>query len=642
LALCLALSATFAPGAEPAAPADEPRLVVMIVVDGLSWRRLDAYRPWYTAGLKTLLDEGTVMTEARFRHLNTETGPGHASLGAGAPPRVHGIVANLWLERTADGSMRRVYCTDQPAYPNPGSPPMFYREIERDGRVHAFALSHELARWEASGELSSAVIRTGYGPSGETVVFDSEDAIFLYNFRHGRPAEPWRRGTVAGPANLRVPTFGDRLVEQRPGARVFSLSAKDRGSVFMAGRDRHHVVYWYDQDTGRFVTSAAFDTAAPVGAAAHKVVTAFNRDRTGAQLPGRFGLSWPRLAVPPPPRPLPTPVPDLAAFQLPAVGGGFPHDLTAYRTGYFSGLYHSPLTDELLADLALALLDAPALRIGQGGQPDLLALSFSAQDPVAHSYGPESEENLDVLRRLDLQIGRVLRALEQRVGAGRFAVAFSADHGMNEIPEAVARRERTAAAARLLDGVGGEADDLARLNLFLTDELCLPADSAPVRAFETFSLYYDRSKLPLRTVAGRCGPAGREVGAAEIDAVLPRAVAAVLEDEIETVLLASQHDRWSPADPRTEFARNGFDAERSGDAFLFPRPGVLAHWDVARGTGHGSHHDPDTHVPLIFWGPAFRAGTDAAPATPYDLVPTLASLVGVRIPDATGVSRLAR
>ncbi|MFZ5786801.1 MAG: alkaline phosphatase family protein, partial [Acidobacteriota bacterium] len=302
IAALLALSAVpLLPGAAAIASpssAPEPRLVVMVIVDGLSWRRLEAYRPWYTAGLKTLLDEGAVMTEARYRHLNTETGVGHASLGTGAPPRVHGIVTNLWLERAADGSMRRVYCTDQPAYPSPGSPPMFYREIERDGRVFAFALAHELARWESSGELSSAVIRTGYGPRGETVVFDSEDATFLYNFKHGRPAEAWRRGTIPGPANLRVATLGDRLVEQRPGARVFSISAKDRGSIFMAGRDRRHVVYWFDQDTGRFVTSAAYDTVAPLGAAAHKVVAAFNKSRAGAHLPGRFGLTWARLAAP--------------------------------------------------------------------------------------------------------------------------------------------------------------------------------------------------------------------------------------------------------------------------------------------------------------------------------------------------------
>src|SRR5450759_163644 len=65
-----------------------PKLAVIISVDGLSWDRLAGYRPYFTDGLRRLLDEGHVEQEARYRHLNTVTAPGHASLGTGAPPRV--------------------------------------------------------------------------------------------------------------------------------------------------------------------------------------------------------------------------------------------------------------------------------------------------------------------------------------------------------------------------------------------------------------------------------------------------------------------------------------------------------------------------------------------------------------------------
>ncbi len=58
------------------------------------------------------------------------------------------------------------------------------------------------------------------------------------------------------------------------------------------------------------------------------------------------------------------------------------------------------------------------------------------------------------------------------------------------------------------------------------------------------------------------------------------------------------------------------------------------------GLGHGSHHSYDTHVPLLFWGGPFRPAVRAEPAAPYDLAPTFASLLGVRLDDkATGVSR---
>jgi arylsulfatase A-like enzyme len=108
------------------------------------------------------------------------------------------------------------------------------------------------------------------------------------------------------------------------------------------------------------------------------------------------------------------------------------------------------------------------------------------------------------------------------------------------------------------------------------------------------------------------------------------------------VLLASQRDRWPEDHPATEFARNGFFPGRSGDALLVPRPGVLMHWDPARGSHHGSHHDYDAHVPLVFWGTPFPAGRRDRDTTPYDLAPTLAELLGVTLPDATGRSLLGR
>ena len=92
-------------------PAAKPKLAVILVVDGLSWDRLHAWRPWYTSGLKRLLDEGAVATSCHYQHLNTETGPGHASIATGAPPRVHGITLNQWYAPASDGkAMEAVYC----------------------------------------------------------------------------------------------------------------------------------------------------------------------------------------------------------------------------------------------------------------------------------------------------------------------------------------------------------------------------------------------------------------------------------------------------------------------------------------------------------------------------------------------------
>ncbi len=81
----------------------------------------------------------------------------------------------------------------------------FYKEVVKDGRVYVFNLGPEYERWEATGETGRAITRLNYGPAGETVVFDSEEAIDLYNFKHGiaevvtKPKPPrlelvWRDG----------------------------------------------------------------------------------------------------------------------------------------------------------------------------------------------------------------------------------------------------------------------------------------------------------------------------------------------------------------------------------------------------------------------------------------------------------------
>jgi hypothetical protein len=68
---------------------------------------------------------------------------------------------------------------------------MFYNEIAKDARIYVFASGQRYEAFQKSGgaEIGVAITRLGYGPNGETVVFDSEDAINLYNFKHGLPGE---------------------------------------------------------------------------------------------------------------------------------------------------------------------------------------------------------------------------------------------------------------------------------------------------------------------------------------------------------------------------------------------------------------------------------------------------------------------
>ncbi|MBI2215264.1 MAG: hypothetical protein HYU52_16565 [Acidobacteria bacterium] len=65
----------------------------------------------------------------------------------------------------------------------------FYVEEEKDGRIYVFNNMKSYEMWKTGGELGVSITRPGEGPNGETMVFDTDEAIHLYNFKHGRPGE---------------------------------------------------------------------------------------------------------------------------------------------------------------------------------------------------------------------------------------------------------------------------------------------------------------------------------------------------------------------------------------------------------------------------------------------------------------------
>ncbi|SDM62280.1 Type I phosphodiesterase / nucleotide pyrophosphatase [Catalinimonas alkaloidigena] len=83
-----------------AQPAQPPRLVVGVVVDQMRADYLRRFAPLFGEdGFKRLMRDGYEFRNTHYNHIPTYTGPGHASVYAGAPPAQHGIVANDWYQR---------------------------------------------------------------------------------------------------------------------------------------------------------------------------------------------------------------------------------------------------------------------------------------------------------------------------------------------------------------------------------------------------------------------------------------------------------------------------------------------------------------------------------------------------------------
>ena len=106
--LALAGCATRPAGALP------PRLVVMIVVDGLPQWQVTAYRDQLAPdGFARFLDKGAWFSDAHYSHAYTVTGAGHATVLTGAYPHRTGIIGNAWRDPETGAE---VYCAADPSY----------------------------------------------------------------------------------------------------------------------------------------------------------------------------------------------------------------------------------------------------------------------------------------------------------------------------------------------------------------------------------------------------------------------------------------------------------------------------------------------------------------------------------------------
>ena len=527
LALALASAGSGQTQRPGAPPPSGLRLVLVVSVDQMRYDYLVRFKPLFTGGLKTLIDRGAVFSNARYRHANCETGPGHSVILSGRNAWQSGIVANSWFDSSLG---RPVNVVDDPTV----------RPVGGEGRG-------------------------------------------------------------ASPANFIGFTVGDMLKKALPDAKVIGVSMKDRAAILMAG-PRGDAAYWYEQATGRFITSTYYTKTAPPW------LDAINNRR----LPdSHAGKAWTRLLG------------DETLYhryagedkvesEADTRDTTFPHVLSA-ATGtpaLYDRFRRTPFVDELTLEVALDAMNAHGL--GEDAVPDVLAVGFSATDVIGHAFGPDSQEMMDQMLRLDLFLKRLLDAAEARAGAGRVLVVLASDHSVMPLVESLQKRGLPARR------VSPQALQTAGMKAL---EKRFPLAKDLVASYLAPDFY-----LNLDSIA-RQGLLRKDVEQTIGDALMATG-------DVAKIYTASSFTGEIPAlsdDPYYDPIRRSYFAPRSPHViarlkeylYLTSSPG---------GTGHGSSYEYDRHVPLVFMGPGIKAGTYEGDTGPEDIAPTLGLLLGIDYP----------
>ena len=219
---------------QDAAPAEDglPRLVVTIIVDGLSQEQLLGYRDQLIpGGFKRLTEKGAWLTNAHYAHATTWTSTGHATVLTGAHPYRHGLIGNGWTDRSTGRNISSVEDPDyvylDEATPRQAGTSPKHLKVSSLGDELLTASQFNSKVLSISGKDTAAILSGGR--NGSAYFFSSQTGRFITSSYYRDEYPDWWRDFHA--RNPQDRWFGASWRRLYP-ARAYARSAAD-------GRPQH-------------------------------------------------------------------------------------------------------------------------------------------------------------------------------------------------------------------------------------------------------------------------------------------------------------------------------------------------------------------------------------------------------------------
>jgi predicted AlkP superfamily pyrophosphatase or phosphodiesterase len=405
----------------------------------------------------------------------------------------------------------------------------------------------------------------------------------------------------ASPRNLRASTVGDELRLATNGqSRVFGLSLKDRASILPSG-SAANAAYWIDPASGAFITSTFYQQQLPDWAAAFN---ASGEAATAVQQAQAFSSQF-----------------SLAAMNL--------------TNNFYEYVGRTPAANVFELDFARALITGE--KLGTHATTDMLTLSLSANDVLAHAVGPDAPAEHQMVDSLDTDLDSFFTWLDKNIGLGNVWIALTADHGV---------APTLGEAAKL--GINAASINTKTIVTHLNEAM-----NAKFSPGQNVLYLFDQQELPyLALNPPSFEHAGINEAQAE-DAVLT-ALPSAVESLSTTPRTATPSQTRLPPTPvlvhaytRLQLAAGQYPASEFGQilAHSYSSNGgwyvmtVFADYQMeghsSGGTTHFSPWSYDRHVPLGFYGAPFAPGIYHGRVGPVDLAATWAALLGINQPSAS-------
>ncbi|WP_338358823.1 alkaline phosphatase PafA [Yeosuana marina] len=400
------------------------------------------------------------------------------------------------------------------------------------------------------------------------------------------------------PQRMKTTTFGDenRLFTQMRG-KTIGVSIKDRASILPAGHTANAAYWFQGKNEGNWISSTFYIKELP------KWVTNFNKKHSVDSYLKEWNTLYNITTYT-------ESGSDLNNFEGGFKGketATFPYDLATLKnenSGY-DILKSTPYGNSLTTDFAIAAIKGEQL--GSDDITDVLTVSFSCTDYVGHNFGVNSKEIEDTYLRLDLDLERLFKSLDNQVGKGNYTVFLTADHAAVNVPAYLQ-------SVKIPAGYFDSRDFSKKINNFMETTF---GASDLIESIMNNQIFLNRKKIQ------------------ELDLDLDDVQEAIVNEiigyqYIDKAYTATAMSNTSFSTGIERLIQNGFSQKRSGDVIYVLDPAVISYSKT--GSTHGSAFEYDTHVPLLFFGKGIKHGQTLQKTEITDIAPTMSALLNISYP----------
>lgn len=389
-------------------------------------------------------------------------------------------------------------------------------------------------------------------------------------------------GIGASPHNLLADTLGDELRLATQGqSRVYGIALKERAAVLSTGFSANGA-FWIDENGGAWLTSTYYMSAPP------RWLLAFNGQDSAKKY---LNQEWK----------------DTDGTVLASTK---PHNFDDGKpVSYYELVGSTPFGNDYEFDFARELIQQE--KLGNGTVTDLLVISLSANDILGHMAGPDAPEMRAMALALDRQIADFVGFLNQQYGQGQFWLALTADHG-------IAPLQATDKQLKLPGGSPSGSELRTQLNKDLATRL--HKEGEYVRSVSYPIVYVNSDAFPPKV--------------SESEAETDVAEAMKANGFLNAFTKEQLGNGELPPTPLGHLYLNSYSPY--GGAWVMGVPMPFAYTASSKSiANHGAPYSYDQHVPLAFFGTAFKPGVYRDQVEPIDLAPTLAVMLGINKPTSS-------